>query len=645
MTLRPQSSIRITQAYWLTDKGKTVFMISVEGLSKSYGGQILFEDINFRINSRERIGLVGRNGHGKTTLLRLITGEAHPDAGAISGPKNYRIGHVHQQIAFTKDTVLAEGMTGLSEAESEHHWKVEKILFGLGFTAPDMQRHPNEFSGGYQVRLNLAKALVSEPDLMLLDEPTNYLDITSIRWITQFLNSWPHELLLITHDRGFMDGIVTHTLGLHRKKIRKITGNTEKYYAQIAQDEEIYEKTRLNDEKRKKEIELFITRFRAKARLANLVQSRVKTLSKMEKKDKLDTLKTLDFSFRSTPLPGKQVVQVKDLAFAYHEEKPLIQDLDFTIGAGERVCVVGKNGKGKTTLLKLLAGHLTQKTGEIRYNPNINKGIFEQTNLKTLVDSRTVEEEVLYSYSDVDRQVARNVCGAMMFPGDDALKKISVLSGGEKSRVMLGKLLVTPVNFLLLDEPTNHLDMDACDALLAAIDNFDGTVIMVTHNEMFLHALAEKLIVFKNDRQEVFNGGYQQFLEKGGWEDETATTDSDPSGDPEEVPGGRLTKKELRKMRSRINADKGKALKPINLRMKEVEKAITRLEQKIGDCNTELIAASQKKEGNRIADLSKELKTAQTSVDALYDELETLTDSADQIRETFENQLAKIEKD
>jgi len=210
---------------------------------------------------------------------------------------------------------------------------------------------------------------------------------------------------------------------------------------------------------------------------------------------------------------------------------------------------------------------------------------------------------------------------------------------------MLGKLLVTPVNLLLLDEPTNHLDMDACDALLAAIDNFDGTVIMVTHNEMFLHALAEKLIVFKNDRQEVFNGGYQQFLEKGGWEDETATTDSDPSGDPEEVPGARLTKKELRKMRSRINAEKGKALKPVNIRMKAVEGKLEHLEKMIDRCNKELVSASQNNEGGRIADLSKELKTALASADDLYDELETLTDSSDQIRESFENQLAMIEKD
>jgi ATP-binding cassette subfamily F protein 3 len=259
-------------------------MISIENISKSFGGQTLFEGASVKLNPRERIGLVGRNGHGKTTLFRLIIGEESPDEGEIAVPKNYRIGYVEQHIRFTRETVLQEGMRGLNESERDHHWKVEKILSGLGFSDADMQRHPGEFSGGYQVRLNLAKVLVSDPDLLLLDEPTNYLDITSIRWIERFLQHWPRELLLITHNRGFMDKVITHTIGIHRKKIRKIAGDTGQLYAQIAQDEEVYEKTRLNDERRQKEIELFISRFRAKARLANMVQSRIKTLEKMEKR-------------------------------------------------------------------------------------------------------------------------------------------------------------------------------------------------------------------------------------------------------------------------------------------------------------------------------------------------------------------------
>jgi ATP-binding cassette subfamily F protein 3 len=492
-------------------------MIRVENLTKSFGELILFDGLGFSVNQKQRVGLVGQNGHGKTTLFRMIAGEERPDSGSIIIPKNYRIDYVRQNLKFTADTALNEGIRALPEQEKDHHWKVEKILAGLGFSRQDFDRHPDDLSGGLQVRLNLVKALVAEPDLLLLDEPTNFLDITSIRWVEQFLSSWPHELMLITHDRSFMDKVVTHTMGIHRRNLRKIAGNTTKYYSQIAQDEEVYEKTRINDERRRKEIQQFITRFRAKARLANLVQSRVKTLKKMEKKDKLEELKLLDFSFRSSPFPGKSILTCSHLTFAYNEQKSLIKDFNVTIGTGERVCVVGKNGKGKTTLLKLLAGRLPPLSGQTIYHPSAITGFFEQTNVNSLVDTRTVEEEILYSHPDIDRQRARNICGAMMFSGDDALKKISVLSGGEKSRVMLGKLLATPVNLLLLDEPTNHLDMESCDALLAAIDFFEGTVIMVTHNEMFLHTLADKLIVFQNDEIDVFDGRYQQFLEKGGW--------------------------------------------------------------------------------------------------------------------------------
>nr|MCU0539078.1 ATP-binding cassette domain-containing protein [Desulfobacterales bacterium] len=436
-------------------------MIRAENLSKSYGGRTLFDQISFSLNARERLGLVGRNGHGKTTLFRLIAGEEPPDSGAVVIPRNYRIGHVRQSLEFSGGSILEEAALSLPPDARDHLWKAEKILAGLGFTKADLDRPPSEFSGGYQVRLNLAKALVSEPDLLLLDEPTNFLDITSIRWVERFLVAWPRELIVITHDRSFMDKVVTHVMGIHRQKTRKIAGTTDAYYGQIAQDEEVYEKTRLNDERRRKEVELFITRFRAKARLAGLVQSRVKTLQKMEKRDKLERLKNLEFSFREKTLPGKSALQVKGIGFAYPPDPPLFSDLSITITAGERVAIVGPNGKGKTTLLKILAGALTPDTGEVLYHPAVEKGFFEQTHVSHLVPNRTVEEEILFSDAGVDRQQARDICGAMLFSGDDALKKIGVLSGGEKSRVLLGKIIATPVNLLLLDEPTNHLDMES----------------------------------------------------------------------------------------------------------------------------------------------------------------------------------------
>jgi len=620
-------------------------MIVIENLKKSFGSQILFEGISFKLNAKERIGIVGRNGHGKTTLFRLITGEELPDEGIVTVPKNYRIGYVHQEIEFTENTVLAEGMTGLCEEHANHHWKVEKILAGLGFSKDDMQRHPAEFSGGFQVRLNLAKVLVSEPDLLLLDEPTNFLDITSIRWTERFLTNWPRELMIITHDRGFMDKLVTHTLGIHRRKVRKIAGNTEKFYTQIAQDEEIYEKTRINDERRCKEIELFINRFRAKARLANLVQSRIKTLSKLERKEKLENLKTLDFYFRSSPFPGKQVMSVSDVSFSYIPQKPLIKNFRITVGARDRICVVGKNGKGKTTLLKLLSGMLKPNNGEIVSHPAVKKGFFEQTNVKNLINTRTIEEEILLSHSDVDRQSARNICGAMLFPGNNALKKIGVLSGGEKIRVLLGKILVTPVNLLLLDEPTNHLDMESCDALLSAIDNFDGTVIMVTHNEMFLHTIAERLIVFQSDQLHVFEGSYQRFLDRVGWEGEAYVPKSDSKRNDKTTISLKLTKKEIRRKRSEFVAKRAKVLKPLEQRIFQTESDIEKHEKILEELNTAMQEASQARDAARIAKVSQAIYSCRTSIDRLFDEFEEFTTVFEEQNNAFRMKFEKLESE
>ncbi|MEJ2222033.1 MAG: ATP-binding cassette domain-containing protein [Desulfobacterales bacterium] len=364
-------------------------MIRIENLHKSYGDLILFEGISFALNEKERVGVVGRNGHGKTTLFRMILGKENPDSGSIVIPKNYRIGYVSQNLKFRRGTILAEAASALPEPEKDQHWKAEKILAGLGFNQVDFQKQPGEFSGGYQVRLNLAKALIAEPDLLLLDEPTNFLDIVSIRWIERFLQSWPHEIMLISHDRSFMDKLVTHTMGIHRGGVRKIEGDTAKYYDQIAQDEEVYEKTRMKDARRRKEIEQFITRFRAKARQANLVQSRMKTLQKMEKKQKLEKLKILDFSFSSSPFEARHLLSAHNVNFAYDAQKPLVQNFKINVETGERICVVGPNGKGKSTLLKLLAEELEPDSGQLKYHPAVKMGYFEQSSVATLVENRT----------------------------------------------------------------------------------------------------------------------------------------------------------------------------------------------------------------------------------------------------------------
>jgi len=618
-------------------------MISIENLSKSFGTQTIFDQADFKINPREKIGLVGRNGHGKTTFFRLLTGQGQPDQGRISIPANYRIGYVQQEIEFTQVTVLEECMTGFREEEKDHFWKAEKILAGLGFSEKDMQRDPYTFSGGYQVRLNLAKVLVSEPDLLLLDEPTNYLDIMSIRWVERFLQDWQRELIVITHDRTFMDTVVTYTAGIYRKKIRKMAGNTGKLYNQIAQDEEVFEKTRVNEERKRKETELFISRFRAKARLANLVQSRIKTLEKLERPEQAAFVKTLRFSFRSIPFRGKTTVTAKEVSFAWNKGCPLFTDLNFSVRAGDRLCVVGMNGKGKTTLLKILAKELAPSHGEIVYNPGIKAGFFEQGHINKLDKERTVEEEILFSHPDVDRQMARNICGAMMFEGDNALKKTGVISGGEKSRVVLGKLLATPVNLLLLDEPTNHLDMESCDALMNAIKEFSGAVVMVTHNEMFLHSLAQRLVVFRDNSVEYFEGDYQSFLDRGGWHDEGSNEKAeDGSTGPQNVVL-KITKKEARKIRSAIITKRSKVMKPLENKIEDIEKKIMTMESDLEEYNQSMQDASQKGDGKQIQSLSQDIHRVQTSINQLFDELEKAMKKLDEERLLFEKEMADLE--
>ncbi len=612
-------------------------MLNIDGISKGFGDQILFDNTGFQINPGERVGLVGRNGHGKTTLLNIISGSDHAEEGTISCPSGYRIGFLSQKISFSKSRVIDEAILGLLEHEKDNLWKAEKILAGLGFSENDFSRDPGEFSGGFQVRLNLAKVLVSEPDLLILDEPTNYLDITSIRWISQFLISWPREVLLVTHDRSFMDNVVTHIAGIHRQKIKKIKGDTSKYYLQIAQDEEVYEKTRLNEEKKKKEIELFISRFRAKARLANMVQSRIKTLEKTGSKEKLQKLKNLEFGFNYLPFPGKQVMQIKNLSFGWEKNKLLVDNLSLMVYPEDRIAVIGKNGKGKTTFLKLISGNLPPAKGSIKSNPGVALGYFEQTNVQSLHDDFTVEDEMIRSAPDSDRQTARNICGAMMFEKDLALKKIAVLSGGEKSRVMLGKMLMTPLNLLLLDEPSNHLDIEACDSFVSALDNFEGALIIVTHNEMFLHSLANRLVIFKNDSVHVFEGTYQEFLEKEGWDEEDIIAEK-------KVKISILSKKELRQKKSDIIARKSKEIKPVKQKIQGLETDIEENEDAITRTNALLLEASGKKNSQKIQILARELAEFQNLNEKLFEALEIQMELFEKIETAFNHQIEEVER-
>jgi ATP-binding cassette subfamily F protein 3 len=619
-------------------------MITVEELSKKFAKQVLFDKISFKINTGERVGLVGKNGHGKSTLFRIIAGLEEPDKGRVIIPKNYRIGYLEQEPDFHRPTVIEEASRGLPENEKDQLWRVKKVLAGLGFQAEDFQKNPVQLSGGYQVRLNLARLLLYDFNLLLLDEPNNYLDITSIRWLEKFLLGWGGELMLITHDRSFMDRVVTHILGIHRKKVRKIEGNTEKYYNQLALEEEVYEKTRVNDERKGKEMEVFINRFRAKARLAKLVQSRIKHLEKMGKREKLEKIKNMEFSFLGKPFHHKYALSLDEIRFSYTPEKPLIQDFSINIGARDRVMVIGPNGRGKTTLLKIIAGVLKPQSGTVSSPKSVSVGYHEQSYAENMSRENTVLEEIASANPLLEPGRVRTIAGTLMFEGDDALKPLKVLSGGEKSRVLLGKILATPVNLLLLDEPTNHLDLESCDALLAALDNLDGAVIMVTHNEMFLQALSERLIVFQDDKITVFEGDYETFLRKVGWSEEKEEKTSETKKTVEESFKFKLTPKEIRQLRSEVIIEKSRILKPLEDRVIDLENQIEETEKQVNNMTQQIIEASVEGNGQEVVRLSRQLDSLRKNLDSLYEEYTQTYQDYEEKREIFERRLQEIEK-
>ncbi len=497
-------------------------MITFTDISLSFLGKNLLENINFQLNNSEKIGLIGRNGSGKSTLLNLILKRLEPDEGKIIISKNYKIGLLEQKIEFFKDTVLEEIISVLPDERAYESWKGEKILFGLGFTTEEILNNPKILSGGNQVKVNLAKLLLQEPDLLLLDEPTNYLDIFSIKWLQKFLNNWKKELILITHDRSFMDNIISHTIYLHRNTARKIQGNTKKLLTLIEKEEEIYENTRINQEKERKKKEEWIARFKSKATLASRAQSRVKMLNKELVLDKLNIEENLSFNFNYMEYKSKKpMIEGQDIKFGYSPDNILIKNLSFKINKGDKVCIVGKNGKGKSTLLKLFYGEENINSGSIISN-TIETGYFGQMNIDRLNSELSVYEELFNIATNKNETEIRKVCAQVMFKGNTAEKKIGILSGGEKSRVMLGKILLKNVNLLFLDEPTNHLDMYSAESLMKAVNKFQGGVLMVTHDEKFIKQIANKLIIFDQNKVFLFNGNYNDFKTKIGWKDTEA---------------------------------------------------------------------------------------------------------------------------
>ncbi len=608
-------------------------MIQLINISKNFGKQELFSNLSFKLNSGNKMGLVGRNGSGKSTLFKLILGEETPDLGEVLIPKGYKIGTLKQYLVFTEGTLREEAALALEEDMKYDVYRVEKILFGLGFTQDDLEKDPLSFSGGYQIRINLAKLLVTEPNLLLLDEPTNYLDILSLRWLKTFLKAFEGEVILITHDRDFMDAVVTHTMGIVRKNLRVIAGDTHKYYEQLRSSDELHEKQKISQDKKVKELEDFIARNKARASTAALAQSKVKQLEKMDLLDDLDYDSTLEFNFNYKETPAKVLIDVKNLSFGYTPENILFKNISFVLEKGERLGIIGKNGKGKSTLLNTIAGELKAVEGEVHMHPSTAFAHFGQTNIARLHPTSTVLDEIHSANTKLSAQTIRGIAGAMMFSGDSADKKVSLLSGGEKSRVMLGQILAREVNALFLDEPTNHLDMDSIEALTKAIENYDGSVIVVTHSEELLRRVCDRLIIFTRNGAEYFDGGYDLFLEKMGWEEEEEDR-------VKQKPKSSF--KDNKKAKADLIRDKNKIISPIKKKIEKLEVSIIKSEETLASHQKKLLEASNKGDTFKIIEFSKLVSLEQKEVEKMFELLEILQSEFDEISQDYDKKIAEI---
>lgn len=526
-------------------------MITINNLSKDYGKKILFEEISLNINVGEKIGLIGPNGSGKSTLFHLILGEIEPSSGEIRVNKNTHIGYLPQESSFKSErTVLSEltegdsriiqlkkdkealeekneagskrygeilhNLEALGFFELEH--KAKKILMGLGFKETDFNRLITQMSGGWQMRVLLAKLLTFHYDLLLLDEPTNYLDLNAALWLKDYLGVFKGTFIMISHDKAFLTEVTNYTLILENGSIAKVHGNYE-HYEQIKKERRIHlEKQFKEQEKKREQLERFVSRFHAQPNKAQAVRSKRTALERLEREAVVlppDPRESIgDFHFPATTRSGYRVIQLEGISKSYGEIQ-VYKDLDFEVTQGEKAVLAGENGAGKSTLLKILAGVVDIDSGNRIVGHNVEIGYFSQTRTDVLNLENTVLREA-YSAAPgyMSEEIIRTILGAFLFTGDDADKKVKVLSGGEKSRLILAKLLINPPNFLLLDEPTTHLDVDAVEALVRALKDYAGTIIFISHDIYFVSSVANAVFEVKNGKIRKFPGDFDYYLEK-----------------------------------------------------------------------------------------------------------------------------------
>jgi ATP-binding cassette subfamily F protein 3 len=489
-------------------------MITLRNISKSFGAQTLFEDISLQINERDRFALVGPNGAGKSTLFKLIMGQDVPDSGEVALRSGVRFGYLPQETAAILGKQVLEEVLEGDFSNNRREAQAKKILMGLGFKITDFTRLTSELSGGWQMRVMIAKLLLEEPDLLMLDEPTNHLDLESLLWFQNYLQNYRGALFLISHDRDFINAITDRIVEVDQHKLKVYTGSFESYQEQKKQEAERLLSAYKLQQKEIKDLEEFISRFRAKASLAASVQSKIKYLDRMKRIELPPDQDTVGFSFPQPKRSGHNVLVLKDIRQSYDGKRWIYNGLDLTIERGQKIVLVGPNGAGKSTLLKMLAGNLAFQSGERKLGFEVEIGYFSQHRAEMFRPERTVFQEACDTRRAHSETNIRTILGSFLFRGEAVNKKVEVLSGGEKSRLGLARLLLDPPNFILMDEPTTHLDMASVQVLIEALRRFEGTICFISHDVYFIRNIANSVIHVNDGKITWYPGAYDDFMHK-----------------------------------------------------------------------------------------------------------------------------------
>jgi len=620
-------------------------MLSISNLSFYFGSRALYEDVSLHIKPKDKIGLIGANGTGKSTLLRLIVGEYSPDEGEISKSNDCTIGFLNQDLLSyqSEDSILTVAMQAferqnalqkqidsvLHEMETDYkdeqvdklaklqeefealdgytiQSKTEEILEGLGFTTADLQKPLKNFSGGWRMRVMLAKLLLAKPSLLLLDEPTNHLDLPSIQWIENYLENYEGAVIIVSHDRQFLDNAAKTIVEVSRRELNVYAGNYSFYLEEKALRAEIQKSSFENQQTKIKQTERFIERFKAKASKSKQVQSRVKALDRLDLiEDVVDETAKVNFRFNFTVQPGRTILDLKDVSKSYGDLK-ILEKTHALIERGDKIALIGANGKGKSTMLRIIAG--TEPIGgERTLGYNVLMGFFAQHQLESLNVENTLLDELKECGSTKTETELRNVLGCFLFSNDDVFKKIKVLSGGEKSRVALAKTLISQANFLMLDEPTNHLDIQSVNILMQALEQYEGTFVAISHDRHFISQIANKIWYIEDHQLKEYPGTYNEYVYWQSQKEQSKTTSGANTKPMKPAPA-----KEVKTTTTPATKNNKKEVQAL---LAKSEEKITLLEQKIATLEKDLATPSVYSDSEKLAKLNKEHKALTHELD------------------------------